>query len=74
MISDFVLPWFCLSCFGLSFKLVEFLSIVKLSLPVVTHMHLCCSLRIRCFDFGQSQTASSLTKFIEKNSNIFDLT
>ena len=27
---------------------------------------------IRCFDFGQSHTASSLTKFIEENSNIFD--
>ena len=27
---------------------------------------------IRRFDFGQSQTALSLTKFVEKNSNIFN--
>ena len=27
---------------------------------------------IRCFDFGQSQTALSLTKFVEKNNNIFN--
>ena len=27
---------------------------------------------IRCFDFEQSQTASSLTKFVGKNNNIFN--
>jgi hypothetical protein len=27
---------------------------------------------IRRFDFGQSQTALSLTKFVEKSSNIFN--
>ena len=26
---------------------------------------------IRCFDFGQSQTALSLTKFIDKYNNIY---
>ncbi len=29
---------------------------------------------IRRFDFGQSQTASSLTKFVEKVNNIFNTT
>ena len=27
---------------------------------------------IRCFDFDQSQIALSLTKFVEKSSNIFN--